>query len=906
VSETLRLPAAEAPPAAPPAPERTGDIEPTIYRFIMRHSKPEQAMVLTVTALSLPFYYYSLDLPKTIVNKAIAGKEFPQDFFFWSLEQIPYLWGLCGIFLALVFINGGFKYAINVLQNRTGERMLRRLRFELYHRLLRFPLGHFKKTSSSEIIPMITSEVEPLGGFIGEAFAVPAFQGGQLLTLLAFMFIQDWVLGIAAVALYPLQGYVIPKLQRKVNQLGKQRVRTVRVLADRVGESTAGMAEIRTNDAARWQLAQVGWVLGRIYEIRYEIFARKFFVKFLNNFINQLTPFFFFAIGGYLVIKGDLSFGALVAVLAAYKDLASPWKELLDFYQRKEDSRIKYDQIIEQFQPEGLLDTKLQLGAAAAEAALAGELAASNVSLVEDERVRLLDGVSFTLPLATHAAIVGQTGSGKNELATLLARLVEPSGGRITIGGVDMMTLPLAVIGRRVGYAGPTPHFFAIPLRDNLWYGLKTRPVRDLEEAEEAAKRRRARLVEARRAGNIDLDPEADWVDCEAAGAADVAALVERTIDLLAAFDLEDDVYQFGLRGRLDVANHKEVAGRLLEARRALAERLAAENITHLIERFDPERYNQNASVAENLLFGTPVGPAFEFDALHTNTYFLQVLDKAGLRKDLVNTGRQVAETMVEIFADVAPGSDIAEQFSFISMGDLPEYQAILGRIAKVGIENLKEDDRRRLLALPLKLVATRHRLGLLDDEVQARIVAARKMFAEGLPEEMKGGIAFFDADAYNSAATLQDNIFFGKIAYGQAEATQRIPGLVAEILKELELRRAVVAVGLEFNVGSGGGRLSMAQKQKAALVRAVIKRPDLLVLNEPVSALDNATQLKLGQALRKLCEGRGLVWVLNRASLAKHFDRVLVMERGKLVEEGAPAELEERGKTYKFLVAAE
>src|SRR5688572_8410612 len=230
----------------------------------MRHSKPEQAMVLTVTALSLPFYYYSLDLPKTIVNKAIAGKEFPQDFFFWSLEQIPYLWGLCGIFLALVFINGGFKYAINVLQNRTGERMLRRLRFELYHRLLRFPLGHFKKTSSSEIIPMITSEVEPLGGFIGEAFAVPAFQGGQLLTLLAFMFIQDWVLGIAAVALYPLQGYVIPKLQRKVNQLGKQRVRTVRVLADRVGESTAGMAEIRTNDAARWQLAQVGWVLGRI------------------------------------------------------------------------------------------------------------------------------------------------------------------------------------------------------------------------------------------------------------------------------------------------------------------------------------------------------------------------------------------------------------------------------------------------------------------------------------------------------------------------------------------------------------------------------------------------------------------------------------------------------------------
>src|SRR3546814_7980036 len=73
--------------------------------------------------------------------------------------------------------------------------------------------------------------------------------------------------------------------------------------------------------------------------IRFEIYQRKFFIKFLNNFINQLTPFFFYAIGGYLVIRGNLSFGALIAVLAAYKDLAGPWKELLDYYQMKEEDR---------------------------------------------------------------------------------------------------------------------------------------------------------------------------------------------------------------------------------------------------------------------------------------------------------------------------------------------------------------------------------------------------------------------------------------------------------------------------------------------------------------------------------------------------------------------------------------
>src|SRR5207302_6519728 len=136
-----------------------------------------------------------------------------------------------------------------------------------------------------------------------------------------------------------------------------------------------------------------------IYDISFEIYNRKFFAKFLNNFINQLTPFFFFLIGGSLVIYGDLSFGALVAVLAAYKDLASPWNELLIYYQAKEDARIKYEQVIEQFQPAGALDEKLLLAEPDPPGRLQGEIVASNMTLLEDDGKVVIDGVSFTLPL---------------------------------------------------------------------------------------------------------------------------------------------------------------------------------------------------------------------------------------------------------------------------------------------------------------------------------------------------------------------------------------------------------------------------------------------------------------------------------------------------------------------------
>ncbi|NIO41989.1 MAG: hypothetical protein GTO41_18575, partial [Burkholderiales bacterium] len=69
--------------------------------------------------------------PKVIINEAIGGKGFPKDVLGLQLPQIPYLLALCGVFLCLVFINGGFKFYINVYKGVVGERMLRRLRYQL-------------------------------------------------------------------------------------------------------------------------------------------------------------------------------------------------------------------------------------------------------------------------------------------------------------------------------------------------------------------------------------------------------------------------------------------------------------------------------------------------------------------------------------------------------------------------------------------------------------------------------------------------------------------------------------------------------------------------------------------------------------------------------------------------------
>ena len=284
------------------------------------------------------------------------------------------------------------------------------------------------------------------------------------------------MLGIAAIAFYPLQMYIIPKLQRRVNALAKRRVQNIRRLSDHIGESVSGIVDVRANDTANLELARLSARLGRIYDIRFELYQRKFFIKFLNNFIDKLTPFFFFSIGGYLVIKGELTLGALIAVLAAYKDLAAPWREMLVWYQQKEDVRIKYDQVVEQFCPPGMRDEELAAKASAAgEPVLEGEIVA-NVSLTDDDGGRLLDGAVISLPVEGHAAIVGDAASGKSELAMILAGLIAPTSGKVTIGNQDLAELPLAVTGRRIGYVGANAHLQNASISDNLVYGLKRQP----------------------------------------------------------------------------------------------------------------------------------------------------------------------------------------------------------------------------------------------------------------------------------------------------------------------------------------------------------------------------------------------------------------------------------------------
>ncbi|MDH3925836.1 MAG: ABC transporter transmembrane domain-containing protein, partial [Xanthomonadales bacterium] len=196
--------------------------------------------LILMSAAALPFLYLTLELPKIIVNDAIGGENFPRIILGYPFEQIPFLLLLCGLFLSLVVISGVLKFFTATYRYRIGDRLLRRLRYDLIERLLRFPPAELRNMSSGQVVSMITAETTNLGFFIAEAFAVPAIAFGTLATIVLFMFLQNWMMGVAAIALFPLQIYLIPKIQKRINTLQRGEVDAIRGISQRITDTVAG------------------------------------------------------------------------------------------------------------------------------------------------------------------------------------------------------------------------------------------------------------------------------------------------------------------------------------------------------------------------------------------------------------------------------------------------------------------------------------------------------------------------------------------------------------------------------------------------------------------------------------------------------------------------------------------
>jgi subfamily B ATP-binding cassette protein MsbA len=152
-----------------------------------------------------------------------------------------------------------------------------------------------------------------------------------------------------------------------------------------------------------------------------------------------------------------------------------------------------------------------------------------------------------------------------------------------------------------------------------------------------------------------------------------------------------------------------------------------------------------------------------------------------------------------------------------------------------------------------------------------------------------------------------QDSILFNdtvrnNIALGKDNATEN------EIIDALKVANAWEFVdelpnGLDTNIGDSGNKLSGGQKQRLSIARAVLKNPPIMILDEATSALDTKSEKLVQNALENMMKNRTSIVIAHRLSTIQNADKIIVMHRGEIVEQGKHLELLAQKGTYQKLV---
>lgn len=171
-------------------------------------------------------------------------------------------------------------------------------------------------------------------------------------------------------------------------------------------------------------------------------------------------------------------------------------------------------------------------------------------------------------------------------------------------------------------------------------------------------------------------------------------------------------------------------------------------------------------------------------------------------------------------------------------------------------------------------------------------------------PRLVRRAVGFVPQDAFLFADTLRANLAFGREDGDDPVDAARIDAALVDALRNARVADEILGLprGLDAVVGERGVTLSGGQRQRCTIARALAAAPRILILDDCLSAVDAETEAEILAALRAAMRGRTAILISHRVAALKLADRVLVLDDGRVVEEGAPADLLRRDGPYRRL----
>jgi ATP-binding cassette subfamily B protein len=395
------------------------------------------------------------------------------------------VWAAAALALVTVLVQWAAQIGETRMTGRTGERVLYALRLKIFAQLQRLGLDYYERELTGRIMTRMTTDVDALSTFLQTGLVTAFVSVVTFFGIMVALLVIDVQLALVVFVTLPplvIGTFFFRRASVKAYELARERVSLVN--AD-LQESVSGLRILqafRREDASARRFTE-GSDSYRRARIRGQWLISVYFpfVQLLASGAAAAV----LVVGAHRIDSGTLTTGALVAYLLYIDLFFAPVQQLSQVFDGYQQATVSLGRIQE------LLREPTSTRAAAeplAVPSLRGEIAFEDVDFAygpADEAEEALSAVSLRIPAGQTVAFVGETGAGKSTLVKLVARFYDPTGGRVTVDGLDLRDLDITAYRHRLGVVPQEAYLFQGTVRDAIAYG---RPGAGDAEVEAAAR----------------------------------------------------------------------------------------------------------------------------------------------------------------------------------------------------------------------------------------------------------------------------------------------------------------------------------------------------------------------------------------------------------------------------------
>ncbi|MBI6546592.1 MAG: ABC transporter ATP-binding protein [Cyanobacteria bacterium NC_groundwater_1444_Ag_S-0.65um_54_12] len=383
------------------------------------------------------------------------------------------LWSLAIAYFAILLLNGTLQYSQALLIQETGQRIIQRIRQEVFDYLLTLDLAYFDRNPVGRLVTRVANDTETLNEMYTSVL-VNLFR--DLFVIAGTMIIMlrlDWQLALVGLIVFPFITLATLIFQRLVRAAWRRvRVKLAQINAT-LAENLSGMRIIQVFTREAAQAAEFRAISNDYYEASWSQLRVAALLRPVIDFLATLALVGLLWYGGLRSLHGTLELGTLYAFTAYLRQLYNPISEVAEKLNILQAAMASAERIFL------LLDTRPQVSdplwpvlptspLAASEAARHGIIEFKDVWFAYQDERWVLRAISFAVAAGETVAFVGHTGAGKSSLMNLIARFYDVQRGQVLLDGHDVREWRQADLRHELGIVLQDPFLFTGTVGENI------------------------------------------------------------------------------------------------------------------------------------------------------------------------------------------------------------------------------------------------------------------------------------------------------------------------------------------------------------------------------------------------------------------------------------------------------